>query len=166
MQHPRLKISKDHPELVKRRNHPEMIIKRLDGTVIKNLQGQDIEFKWTNKCSAHGTDSVTANANVARYVLEGKFGLSSAWHLCSAWLDAPNEKNGLHQDWVKDWDRLVKLVKEEEKVEIQLQKGDKKIPRAFAFYLPSMDSAEQSFTVQTKDKSVYSQIPTELTVEA
>jgi hypothetical protein len=163
MQHPRLKISKDHPELVKRRNHPEMIIRRLDKTVIKNLQGQDIEFKWTNKCSAHGTDSVTANANVARYVLEGKFGLSSAWHLCSAWLDAPNEKNGLNQDWGKDWDRLVD---DEERIGTHLQVKGQKIPRAWAIYLPSMDSVEQSFSVQTKDKSVYSQIPKELTVEA
>lgn len=163
VQHPRLKISKDHPELVKRRNHPEMIIKRLDGTVIKNLQGQDLEFKWTNKCSAHGKNSVTPNANVARYVLEEKFGLSSAWHLCSAWLDAPNEENGLNEDWEKDWERLVG---EEERIEAHRQVEGQKIPRAFAYYLPSMDSAEQAFSVQTKDKSIYSQIPTEQTVEA
>jgi hypothetical protein len=140
-----------------------MIIKRDDGTIIKNLQGEDLEFIWTNVCSKHGKESVTVNANVARYILEGKFGLSSAWHLCCAWLDKPSEENGLNQDWTKDWDRLVEY---EEKVGEHRQVDGKKIPRGFAFYLPAMSSAEQSFSVQTKDKSVYSQIPTELTVEA
>jgi hypothetical protein len=162
-QHPRLKISKDHPELVKRRNHPDMIIKRDDGTIIKNLQGEDLEFIWTNVCSKHGAGSDTVNANVARYILESKFGLSSAWHLCCAWLDKPSKENLLNQDWTKDWDRLVKQY---ERVGHHLQKDGEKIPRGFAFYLPAMSSAEQSFSVQTKDKSVYAQIPIEQAVEA
>ena len=162
-QHPRLKISKDHPELMKRRNHPDMIIRRTDGSIIKNLQGQDLLFKWTNVCSKHGKDSVTVNANVARYILEGKFGLSSAWHLCCAWLDKPCTENGLNQDWTLDWKALVG---HEERVGKHLQKDGQRIPRGFAFYLPAMSSVEQSFSVQTKDKSVYAQIPIEQAVEA
>ena len=156
-QHYRLTISKDHPELVKRSGHECMKIEMSDGT-IKDLSGQDLEFKWTNVCSRHGKNSDTANANVARYVLENKFGLSSAWHLCCALLDDSCKENRLNQDWTKDWDRL--LIHEpriKESIDNNL--------KAFAFYLPIMDY-EKTFSIETKDKSVYKKMPEEKVVEA
>ena len=162
--HPRLMISKDHPELVKRRNHPGMIIPMSDGTEL-DLRGKDLIFEWTNQVSTHGGKSVTANANVARYVLEGKFGLSKGWYITCAWLDAPSGAKFKNEDCAKDWERLcLKFPKVDEYYKARLE-DEENAPKCFAYYLPAMEQIEEPFVVTTKDKSVYSQIPVEHFVE-
>lgn len=169
--HPKLIIHKDHPELVKRRNHPGMLVTMADGTIL-DLRDKTLEFEWTNVVSTHGIKSDTANANVARYVREGKFGLSKGWYLACAYLDKASDAKFKNEDCPQSWIDLLKEFKElKDYVEDQKNKGFtmnggifKK--RVFAFWLPAMEQIEEPFIVATKVKSVYSQIPKELTVEA
>jgi hypothetical protein len=121
--------------------------------------------------STHGITSVTANANVARYVLEDKFGLSKGWYLACALLDKASPAKFKNEDCPKSWEDLLgefeelKDYVEDQKNEGFTLNGGIFKKRAFAFYLPAMEQIEEPFVVATKDKSVYSQIPNELTAE-
>ncbi len=170
--HCKLTIHKDHPLLVERRNHPGMIEPNMaDGTIL-DLRGQDLEFGWTNVVSTHGLKSKTANANVARYVLEGKFGLSKGWHHACALLDKASPAIFNNENCPQSWEDLLKKYKElKDYVEDPknpgfTMNGGKFKKRVFAVYLPAMEQIEEPFVVATKNKSVYSQIPKELLVEA
>ena len=73
-------------------------------------------------------------------------------------IDDSCKENRLNQDWTKDWDRL--LV-HEPRIKESIDNGLK----AFSFYLPIMDY-EKTFSIETKDKSVYKKMPDEKVVEA
>jgi hypothetical protein len=170
--HPRLELLSSHPLLLERINHPGMIITDNDtGEIIDDLRGKGILFDWTNVVSTHGAKSKTANANVARYVLEGKFGLSQGWHKACAQLDGPSGAKFGNENCPQSWEDLIgkeKRVEEfyNEKKRREKLKIKEPAPLCFAIYLPAMEQVDEPYTVATKKKSVYSQIPNEIMVEA
>ena len=78
--------------------------------------------------------------------------------MCCALLDDSCKENLLGQDWTKDWDRLLIL-------EPRIKESIDNNLKAFAFYLPIMNY-EKTFSIETKDKSVYKKMPEEKVVEA
>ncbi len=148
-----------------------MLVTMADGSIL-DLRDKDLEFEWTNVVSTHGLKSDTANANVARYVLEGKFGLSKGWYLACALLDKASPAKFKNEDCPQSWEDLLKefedlkdYVEDQENKGFTLNGGIFK-NKAFAFWLPAMKQIDEPIVVATKDKSVYSQIPAELTVDA
>lgn len=170
--HPRLELLPSHPELLRRINHPGMIITDKDtNEIIDDLRGKGILFDWTNVVSTHGHKSTTANANVARYVLEGKFGLSQGWHKACAWLDGPSGAKFGNENCPQSWKDLINEEKRVkafyyEKLRRKKLKITEPAPLCFAIYLPAMEQVDEPYTVATKGKSIYSQIPIEQVVEA